>query len=157
MEDHAAVARAEPLLTAAAPTARAERRTAPITTRLRVKRGIVVQAEVLLLEMEPFVFVIAHARLAGLARVEKVQMKAFVAGEVNVDLAVLDDGSRRHCAAYPLGGLTFPTLASTRHNLTRTGGRWRGLPTGVVCSSAGVRRVGASLLLLRGMFTRCWR
>jgi len=34
---------------------------------------------VLLLEMERFVFAIAHARLAGLARVEKVQMKAFVA------------------------------------------------------------------------------
>ena len=123
MKDHPAIARAEPLLTAAAATARAERRTAPITELFRVKRGLVVQ--------ERFVSVIAHSRLAGLARVEKLQMKALFAGEVNVDLAVLDDGSRGHCAAYPLGERTFPTLAAARHNLARTGGRWRGLPTGV--------------------------
>jgi hypothetical protein len=44
-----------------------------MTALFRVKRGLVVQAEVLLLEMERFVFVIAHARLATSARVEKVQ------------------------------------------------------------------------------------
>jgi hypothetical protein len=69
MEGHPAVARAEPLLTAAPATARAERRTAPITGLL------VIQAEVLLLEVERFVFAMAHACLAGLA-----QMKALVAG-----------------------------------------------------------------------------
>jgi hypothetical protein len=70
MEGHPAVARAEPLLTAAAATARAERRTTPITALFRVKRGLVGQAKVLLLEVERFVFVTAHASLAGLARVD---------------------------------------------------------------------------------------
>jgi hypothetical protein len=40
---------------------------------LRVKRGLVVRAEVLLLEVERFVFVIAHARLAGIAGAVSIQ------------------------------------------------------------------------------------
>jgi hypothetical protein len=76
MEVEAAFARAEPLTTAATAQARAERRTASTTALLRVKRGLVVHAEVLLLRMKRFVFVIAHERLTGLARVKKVQMKA---------------------------------------------------------------------------------
>jgi hypothetical protein len=69
MEGHPAVARAEPLLTAAAATARAERRTAPIAGLL------VIQAELLLLDVERSLFVIAHARLVGTARVENVPME----------------------------------------------------------------------------------
>jgi len=71
MERHPAVARAEPLLAAAAATARAERRSAPITALLR----LVIQAELLLFDVERSLFVIAHARLVEMARAEKVPMK----------------------------------------------------------------------------------